>query len=121
MPARAAARISASSGISRAGASGKSVSRPKWMRESRLPSASTSRCATSSSASATLESSVGTTTSVRASPGMPAARSRRGNRRGGANQDTSRCTKAIARSLAGTRSSSATTISTATRAPAAPA
>ena len=55
----------------------------------------------------TLVSSVGTTTMVRAFSGTPAEKSRRGKRRGGAQRAASRCTKAMATSLAGSRRSSA--------------
>ncbi len=60
------------------------------------------RCARRGSLTpATLVSSVGTTTIVRAFSGTPAEKSRRGRRRGGAHRAASRCTKAMATSLAG--------------------
>ena len=71
MPARAAARIGGSPGRSRASASVKSLRIAKWMRGSRLPSASTSTCSSSAATESVLVSSVGTTTIVRASSGMP--------------------------------------------------
>ena len=95
-------------GMSRAAASAKSPRIAKWMRGSRFPSARTSRCSRSRSTPSTLVSSVGTTTRVRASSGMPAERSRRGSRRGGARRAARRWTSAMATSLAGRRRSSAT-------------
>ena len=54
---------------SRASASAKSLRIAKWMRGSRLPSASTSTCSSSAATDSALVSSVGTTTIVRASSG----------------------------------------------------
>ena len=91
-PSRAAARMTSSSGISRASASVKSPRMAKWMRGSRFPRASTSRCWTSSSTPAALPSRVGTTTRVLASSGIPPSKSRRGRRRGGARRAARRWT-----------------------------
>ena len=84
---------------SRASASAKSLRIAKWMRGSRLPSASTSRCSSSASTAATLVSSVGTTTIVRASSGMPLGEveARQAARRDRPARPA-RCTSAIARS-----------------------
>ena len=73
-------------------ASAKSLRMAKWMRGSRLPSASTSRCSSSASTPATLVSSVGTITIVRASSGTPVSeRSSRERRCGGMAQAMTRC------------------------------
>jgi hypothetical protein len=56
----------------------------KWIRGSKLPSARTSTCSINSATCDGPVSSVGTITMVRASSGIPAWRSSRGRRRGGA-------------------------------------
>src|SRR2546426_629061 len=73
----------------------------KCMRGSTFPRARTSTCSTSSATPATLVSSVGTTTIVRASSGTPAGKSRRGGRRGGTRGAGRRWARGVGDSLAG--------------------
>ena len=73
-----------------------------------MPSASTSTCSSSASTPAALVSIVGTMTIVRALSGTPLEKSRRGSRLGPTTRTTARWTHAIAKSLAGSSTSSAT-------------
>ena len=82
MPFRASRSRASSSGSVSAGASRKSVSRPKCRWSSRLARNRTSSASTRPSMSSALVSIVGTTTSVRDCGGSPCEKSMRGSGRG---------------------------------------
>src|SRR3546814_17628012 len=86
MPRRASSSTDAAPGSTCASPSRTAVSSAKRRLSSRLARKRTSSASTSERAPATSPIMVGTTTSVRASPGMPDEKSSRGRARGSPNQ-----------------------------------